>query len=188
MYSTLNTSPTSKTFQKKGKTQAATANSNSGSGTRIKRAIPKFASFISKHLPNNYFDSYVLNHSEVDSCPNIEHSSKTLNHRSLSNPSLQSTFSPSFNDPLDQELPLNSQHVIRVFNAVNGDSRYLLIHEETTAREVVMVSVREFSLCTQSSIGKSSGETGFAKSSLNYALYEVSVVPEVSYLLTALFI
>lgn len=68
--------------------------------------------------------------------------------------------------------------MIRVFNAVNGDSRYLLIHEETTAREVVMVSVREFGLC-QSSSGK--GESGSTKSSLNYALYEVSVVPEVNF-------
>lgn len=134
-------------------------------------------------MPNVYFESYVLNHSEVDSCPNTEHSSKTLNHRSLSNPSLHSPFPTNFNDPIDQDLPSNIHHVIRVFNAVNGDSRYMLIHEETTAREVVMVSVREFSLCTQSSIGRSSGETGFAKSSLNYALYEVSVVPEVSYLL-----
>lgn len=56
-------------------------------------------------------------------------------------------------------------NVVRVFNAANNDSRYLLIHEETTAREVVMIAVKEFNL-TQTT------------SSLDWALYEVSVVPE----------
>uniref|UniRef100_A0A6G1SQM4 Rap guanine nucleotide exchange factor 2 n=1 Tax=Aceria tosichella TaxID=561515 RepID=A0A6G1SQM4_9ACAR len=57
----------------------------------------------------------------------------------------------------------SSVNVLRVFNSTNNDFRYLLVHEETTAREVVMVAVKEFNL---------------SGSSLNWYLYEVSVVPE----------
>jgi Rap guanine nucleotide exchange factor 2 len=60
-----------------------------------------------------------------------------------------------------------------MFNASTGDFRYLFVHSETTAKEVVMVSVGEFGLCNSQS-NKSSNEV---KSSLNYSLYEVSVVP-----------
>lgn len=113
--------------------------------------------------------------------PNRDHLPKNTVHRSLSNPDLHSIFTSALMDPPNPDPAPDPQLVIRIFNAANGDSRYLLIHEETTAREVVMVSCREFGLCTQTSVGnkQSSGESGLAKSSLNYALYEVSVVPEV---------
>lgn len=67
-------------------------------------------------------------------------------------------------------------NVLRVFNAANNEFRYLLVHEETTAREVVMVAVKEFNL----SVNPGSNVTPADKSvsSLNWHLYEVSVVPE----------
>lgn len=67
-------------------------------------------------------------------------------------------------------------NVLRVFNAANNESRYLLIHEETTAREVVMVAVKEFNLTGNSGPHSSPGDKSV--SSLNWHLYEVSVVPE----------
>lgn len=67
-------------------------------------------------------------------------------------------------------------NVLRVFNAANNDSRYLLVHAETTAREVVMVAVREFNLT--SSYGSQSSTNEKSISSLDWHLYEVSVVPE----------
>lgn len=71
----------------------------------------------------------------------------------------------------------NLVNVLRVFNAANNDSRYLLIHEETTAREAVMVAVKEFNLTGGNNAQNvSPGEKNV--SSLNWHLYEVSVVPE----------
>lgn len=66
-------------------------------------------------------------------------------------------------------------NVLRVFNAANNDSRYLLIHEETTAREVVMVAVKEFNLTGNAGCNSSPGEKSI---SWNWHLYEVSVVQE----------
>lgn len=67
-------------------------------------------------------------------------------------------------------------NVLRVFNAANNESRYLLIHEETTAREVVMVAVKEFNLTGNSGSHSLPGDKPV--SSLNWHLYEVSVAPE----------
>lgn len=67
-------------------------------------------------------------------------------------------------------------NVLRVFNAANNDFRYLLVHEETTAREVVMVAVKEFNLTGSSGPHSSPGDKSV--SSLNWHLYEVSVVPQ----------
>lgn len=67
-------------------------------------------------------------------------------------------------------------NVLRVFNAANNEFRYLVVHEETTAREVVMVAVKEFNLTGNSGAQPSPGDKTL--SSLNWHLYEVSVVPE----------
>lgn len=67
-------------------------------------------------------------------------------------------------------------NVLRVFNAANNEFRYLVVHEETTAREVVMVAVKEFNLTGNSGVQLSPGDK--TVSSLNWHLYEVSVVPE----------
>lgn len=158
----------------------------SGSGTKIKKAIPRFANFITKHL-NFTNDDTSFQNDEIDFV-------KPLAHRSHSNPDLHklakeisssstsscqcgSTAAAAGNQPLDaiqQPLIQTQQCVIRVFNAATGDFRYLFIHPETTAKEVVMVSVGEFGLCNSQS-AKSNEQV---KSSLNYSLYEVSVVPE----------
>lgn len=82
-------------------------------------------------------------------------------------------------DDLNQTTNGSSQtlvNVLRVFNAANNADRYLLIHEETTAREVVMVAVKEFNLSDKSGPHSSPGDKSV--SSLNWHLYEVSVVPE----------
>lgn len=69
--------------------------------------------------------------------------------------------------------------VLRVFNAANNDSRYLLVHEEMTAREVIMVAVKEFNLTgNNNNNGANSSPGDRTISSLNWHLYEVSVVPE----------
>ncbi|RWS30636.1 rap guanine nucleotide exchange factor 2-like isoform X4 [Leptotrombidium deliense] len=159
---TLNSSPSAVTKPPNG-------------GTKIKKAIPKFANFITRHF-NNYNNS----EDEVDASYSRQPPKNFSSSRSHSNPDLHSltTSNSAVNNSPFYELMAghhhlfspNPQHVVRVFNAANGDSRYLLVHAETTAREIVMVSVREFCLCSQSSSG--------VKSSLNYALYEVSVVPE----------
>ncbi|RWS16666.1 rap guanine nucleotide exchange factor 2-like isoform X6, partial [Dinothrombium tinctorium] len=139
----------------------------SSSGTKIKKAIPKFANFITRRF-NNLTEDQVDFHQ-----PTARSLSASRSH---SNPDLHTLTSTAPTSPFHEliaghnHFSSNPQHVIRVFNAANGDSRYLLVHAETVAREVVMVSVREFGLCSQSSSG--------AKSSLNYSLYEVSVVPE----------
>jgi len=155
----------------------------SNSGTKIKRAIPRFANFLSKHLNFTNEDSSFQN-DEIDFV-------KPLAHRSHSNPDLHKLSkeascqcaSNSSNALINNQISLDNhqlpiiqsqpQSVIRVFNATTGDFRYLFVHPENTAKEVVMISVGEFGLCNQSS--KSNNEI---KSSLNYSLYEVSVVPE----------
>lgn len=67
-------------------------------------------------------------------------------------------------------------NVLRVFNAANNDSRYLVVHEETTAQGVVSIAVKEFNLDRPSISNPSPGEKPM--SSRNWQLYEVSVVPE----------
>ena len=159
----------------------------SGSGTKIKKAIPRFANFLSKRLNFTNEDSSFQN-DEIDFV-------KPLAHRSHSNPDLHKLAkeatgcqcSVASNSSINNQnlnglnnhyqqplIQIQPQSVIRVFNAATGDFRYLFIHPETTAKEVVMVSVGEFGLCNSQS-SKSSNEV---KSSLNYSLYEVSIVPE----------
>ncbi|KAG9510246.1 Rap guanine nucleotide exchange factor 2 [Fragariocoptes setiger] len=106
---------------------------------------------------------------------------KSCNHKAKSNPDL--TNSKPFNSlnhnlanarTMSDEYDPNSQLVaIRVFNAANNDHRYLLVHERTTAREVVMIAVQEFNLASDS---KQTNLNGVSTSSLDWALYEVSVV------------
>lgn len=151
------------------------SNSNvTGSGTKFKKAIPKLANVIMKRLNFTNEDSNYQS-DEVDFA-------KPLAHRSHSNPDLhklnketqcQCSNLVSNNQQSLELIQAQQQNVIRVFNATTGDFRYLFIHPETTAKEVVMVTVGEFGLCNQS---KSNNEQ--IKSSLNYSLYEVSIVPE----------
>ena len=153
----------------------------SGSGTKIKKAIPRFANFISKHL-NFTNDDTSFQADEIDFVkPHRSHSNPDLHKLSkeISTSSCQcgsTAANPSLDTAHSHPQPLiqSQQSVIRVFNAATGDFRYLFIHPETTAKEVVMVSVGEFGLCNN----QSSKSNEQVKSSLNYSLYEVSVVPE----------
>lgn len=72
------------------------------------------------------------------------------------------------------KAPVN---VLRVFNAANNDSRYLVVHEETTAQGVVSIAVKEFNLDRPSTLNPAPGERP-PVSSRNWQLYEVSVAPE----------
>lgn len=160
----------------------------SGSGTKsIKKAIPRFANFISKHL-NFTNDDTSFQNDEIDfvskphrshSNPDLHKLAKEINNSCQCAASSSNNYSLSNNQNLDvinnqqSTLIQTQQSVIRVFNATTGDFRYLFIHPETTAKEVVMVSVGEFGLCNNQS-----NKSNEVKSSLNYSLYEVSIVPE----------
>lgn len=120
-----------------------------------------------------------------DSISNADSASQSS--KAKSNPDLTRTKSNSTPDPdsFKSRLLSNSNsmistanhqvNVLRVFNAATNDSKYLLIHEETTAREVVMIAVKEFNLANNQNQNNSNGDR---TSSLDWALFEVSVVPE----------
>ena len=78
-------------------------------------------------------------------------------YRSKSNPDLPSS---DFDDN-KTEFP---EHVLKVYRASDQSTRFLPVHKETTAREVVMLSLSLFNI---------------AEPSQNYALYEISM-PESS--------
>ena len=63
---------------------------------------------------------------------------------------------PSSSDDPKQQFP---EHVLKVYKA-DQSFKYLLVHKETTAHEVVMLSLQEF---------------GITEPSSNYALCEVTV-------------
>ncbi|XP_076369185.1 rap guanine nucleotide exchange factor 2-like isoform X2 [Tachypleus tridentatus] len=67
-------------------------------------------------------------------------------HHSHSNPDLASL--SAYNEP--QMWPDFPEHVLKVFRT-DQSFKYLLVHKETTAREVVMLSLREFGITDPSS-------------------------------------
>lgn len=72
-------------------------------------------------------------------------------------------------------------NVLRIFNAMNNDSRYIVINEETTARELVTIAVKEFNLLSSSSTSSSQPSPNLDKPvslSTDWYLYEVSFDPE----------
>nr|XP_045621434.1 uncharacterized protein LOC123772381 isoform X4 [Procambarus clarkii] len=80
-------------------------------------------------------------------------------YHSQSNPDLSTT---GTYDDVRTEFP---EHVLKVYRATDQQARFLPVHKETTAREVVMLALQIFNI---------NDPTG----SSNYALYEVTVTEE----------
>ncbi|XP_076045359.1 rap guanine nucleotide exchange factor 6-like isoform X2 [Oratosquilla oratoria] len=102
------------------------------------------------------------NESQINSEENISPESSVGGqlYRSYSNPDI-STSTGGYED-VRAEYP---EHVLKVYRATDQSARFLLVHKETTAREVVMLSLQIFNI---------NDPTG----SNNYALYEVTVTEE----------
>ncbi|KAK3863195.1 hypothetical protein Pcinc_031004 [Petrolisthes cinctipes] len=130
-------------------------NNNKGSLTnkanKIKRKV--IESLKSK---NNALDSQMNSDDSVSSQSSV---GGGLYH-SHSNPDLSTTL--AFEEATRAEFP---EHVLKVYRATDQAARFLPVHKETTAREVVMLALQIFNI---------SDPTG----SSNYALYEVTVTEE----------
>ncbi|XP_052780922.1 rap guanine nucleotide exchange factor 6-like isoform X6 [Mya arenaria] len=157
--------------------------SDSGSGKKQKKkdksfmntiasSKPRFRIALRNLIPRNMSTSSmnadpVINHSDENLSVHLSRKSSTssgssnpglTNHFSASNPDLSSFSYLSVDDKADS-FP---EHVVKVFRS-DQSFKYLLIHKETTAKEVVMLSLREF---------------GVTDSSSNYSLCEVTVESE----------
>lgn len=104
---------------------------------------------------NNALDSQANSDDSVSSHSSV---SGGLYH-SHSNPDLSTARAY---DELRAEFP---EHVLKVYRATDQSARFLPVHKETTAREVVMLALQIFNI---------NDPTG----SSNYALYEVTVTEE----------
>uniref|UniRef100_T1J310 Rap guanine nucleotide exchange factor 2 n=1 Tax=Strigamia maritima TaxID=126957 RepID=T1J310_STRMM len=131
-----------------------------GHKTRIKRALIKM-NIIPKNISSeshlnssddSLYSSYSGSRSPQHS--NSSSSSSTMYH-SHSNPDLMALQALSEPD-IRNDYP---EHVLKVYKS-DQICKYLLVHKETTAREVVMLSLREFGITDPSS---------------NYSLCEVTV-------------
>lgn len=145
------------------------------------QAVSNNIETMSKTSDNNSDDqSNDIDLGKAKSNPDLP-SMKVKEHRSIESGLSNIVRLDGLNPSAVSEGPSNGSgqtlvNVVRVFNAANNEFRYLLVHEETTAREVVMVAVKEFSLTGNSGSQLSPGDKSV--SSLNWHLYEVSVVPE----------
>lgn len=88
-------------------------------------------------------------------CSNSTNSSTSL-YQSHSNPDLTTVY---YEDPRSSDYP---EHVLKVYKP-DQTCKYLLVHKETTAHEVVMLALQEF---------------GIHETSSNFSLCEVSVAAE----------
>ncbi|KAL3876620.1 hypothetical protein ACJMK2_034439 [Sinanodonta woodiana] len=138
-----------------------------GSKPKIRKALK---SLIPRNMSSNNMNNDTnLNHSDENlyvsrlsrksSTSSSSSSNAGLsNHLSASNPDLLMAGNLNQDEP-KEEFP---EHVIKVYRA-DQSFKYLLIHKDTTAREVVMLSLREFGLTDPSS---------------NFSLCEVTVESE----------
>ncbi|XP_041363202.1 rap guanine nucleotide exchange factor 6-like isoform X3 [Gigantopelta aegis] len=136
-----------------------------GNKPRLKKALMKM-NLIPKNLNNSEGNN--MNHSDESLYTKPSRKSSTSstsssnaglsNHLSASNPDLTSLGGVSVND-LNFDFP---DHVIKVYKA-DQSFKYLPIHKETTAKEVVMLALQEF---------------GITDPSCNYSLCEVTVQNE----------
>ena len=130
-----------------------------------KAFIKKMGSFFPRNASTSNIEFENMNKSDESLYSGVNHgmsktSSSSLtvqipNHLSASNPDLSLLM---VEDP-KQEFP---DHVVKVFRA-DQSFKYLPIHKETTAREVVMLSLQEFNITDPSS---------------NFSLCEVTVENE----------
>ncbi|XP_064621148.1 rap guanine nucleotide exchange factor 6-like isoform X4 [Lineus longissimus] len=144
--------------QKEKKADKKDKGMNATHKTKIRKALMKM-----NILPKNgnsdnlgVSDETFLSRSRASS--GSSHSSSTLgSHLSASNPDLTS-YAYAFDDSKN-DFP---EHVLKVFKS-DQMCKYFLVHKETTAREVVMLALREFGITDPSS---------------NYSLCEVIVEGE----------
>ncbi len=68
---------------------------------------------------------------------------KSSSHNSFPNNNNPAPAAPSSSSspPAKKEFP---EHVLKVFRAPDQTFKFLLVHKETTAREVVMLALQEF--------------------------------------------
>lgn len=91
-------------------------------------------------------------------CSALAGMSGTNLYQSLSNPDLSAVV--SYHDSQELRCPDYPEHVLKIYKAPDQTCKYLLIHKETTAHEVVMLALQEFGIHDPSS---------------NFSLCEVSV-------------
>ncbi|MCL4137815.1 UNVERIFIED_CONTAM: hypothetical protein GTU68_020311, partial [Idotea baltica] len=128
-------------------------NRKEGKGTSMTLKTHKFKEFFASIVTkSNIIDPS----SVVCSDDSVSSHSSTGGHlyRSRSNPDLSST---DYEENSKSEFP---DHVLKVYRATDQSTRFLPVHKETTAREVVMLSLNLFNI---------------TEPSQNFALYEVSV-------------
>ncbi|XP_021942904.1 rap guanine nucleotide exchange factor 2 isoform X4 [Zootermopsis nevadensis] len=104
---------------------------------RLRRALEKI-----NILPKNTINDGV--HTEDNSFTNVQPSHQTMLIHSHSNPDLMSTF---YDDLRSSDYP---EHVLKVYKP-DQSCKYLLVHKETTAHEVVMLALQEFGITDPSS-------------------------------------
>lgn len=83
-------------------------------------------------------------HSEDNSFTNMQPSHQTMLIHSHSNPDIMSTI---YDDLRSSDYP---EHVLKVYKP-DQTCKYLLVHKETTAHEVVMLALQEFGITDPSS-------------------------------------
>ncbi|XP_060559631.1 rap guanine nucleotide exchange factor 6-like isoform X10 [Ruditapes philippinarum] len=133
---------------------------------RLRKALRNFfprnmsASSMNSDLSLNHSDENLSTHGLSRKSSTSSGSSSNTgmsNHLSASNPDLSSANLGADDKPV--EYP---EHVVKVYRS-DQSFKYLLIHKETTAKEVVMLSLREFGITDPSS---------------NFSLCEVTVESE----------
>ncbi|KAL5018416.1 hypothetical protein ScPMuIL_004138 [Solemya velum] len=140
-----------------------------GNRPKLKKALMKMGNLIPRNSSSSSMQSenninhsdenlYTQQHSRKSSTSSNSSSTAGLcNHLSASNPDLS-----SLGVGMDDSKYDFPEHVVKVYRA-DQSFKYLLIHKETTAREVVMLALREFGVTDPSS---------------NYSLCEVTVENE----------
>ncbi|OWR43078.1 rap guanine nucleotide exchange factor 2 [Danaus plexippus] len=143
-------SPTKKPQQMNIKKEPQKGFMTLGPKRRLQKALMKM-NILPKNTINDgiHNDDSVLSHSESLHKPN----SSTSFYNSHSNPDL---ISICYDEYQSSDYP---EHVLKVYRA-DQTCKYLLVHKETTAREVVMLTLQEFGITDPSS---------------NFSLCEVSV-------------
>ncbi|XP_052266467.1 rap guanine nucleotide exchange factor 6-like isoform X4 [Dreissena polymorpha] len=157
-----------------GTSKKHAAKKDKGFMNTIASSKPRFRRALRNLIPRNMSTSNMnidpsLNHSDENLSSQLSRKSSTSsgsssnttsmsNHLSASNPDLSSFSSLSVDDK-QMDFP---EHVVKVFRC-DQSFKFLLIHKETSAKEVVMLSLREFGITDQSS---------------NYSLCEVTVESE----------
>eukprot|EP00096_Caligus_rogercresseyi_P009497 TRINITY_DN3238_c0_g2_i1.p1 TRINITY_DN3238_c0_g2~~TRINITY_DN3238_c0_g2_i1.p1 ORF type:complete len:1352 (+),score=489.49 TRINITY_DN3238_c0_g2_i1:114-4058(+) len=108
------------------------------------------------HKPKSMISMDTVDDASVINSNYYPSSGNNNNNSSLSNPDLTDN---SFEETYTAASTAYPEHVLKIYRA-DQSLKYLLVHKETTAREVVMLALQEF---------------GCTEPSSNYALVEVTV-------------